>query len=167
MAECQLPVFPAYKRTPAHKKPNRKNEESPFKYFLQEDGIARGFHFGHYKGQGIAYGEKKKRKNQVGRRAAMPGRMLQRSVDMCPAAGVVYKYHQRYSSAAEDIERIKTLIHGFKVRQIGLRAYSQKEKMPAFTCLLKRQAAVLQCMAMPILAEPAPCNLHFKQAAGR
>lgn len=37
----------------------------------------------------------------------MPGCMFQRVIDVAPATGIIHKNHQRYCSAAEDIEGIE------------------------------------------------------------
>jgi hypothetical protein len=47
-------------------------------------------------------------KDQVGRRPAIPGRVLQRCVDVFPATGVVDEQHSGNGDAANDVERKQT-----------------------------------------------------------
>ena len=51
--------------------------------------------------------EEEERKDEIGRRPAMPFRVLQRPVDAGPRAGIIYEHHAGDRDSAKNIERDK------------------------------------------------------------
>ena len=97
--------------------PDAKDQQRPGKHFLKECRIPRLLQPWHHKSHGITHRKKKEWEHQVRRRAAMPGGMLQRGIDIAPATGIIDKDHQGYGRAAKYVQGIKAIFQDAAVWQ--------------------------------------------------
>lgn len=110
--------MPLNERVPVQQQADPKDQDAAFHDLSH--GLPRryGFHFRHHETERIADGKQEKRKYQVGGRASVPGRMLQRRIDIRPGARVIDQDHEANGGAAEYVEGVEALLQGGRFSQV-------------------------------------------------